>query len=119
MLPSVYAGLKDSPKTFYAAILQHAVRAPDPFVAVEKGWLLRRLAPHCTRIDLADVPKRKDERLLLEAMGAETANIHLGSRDALAELRRDLKRRGDTWLHEAAGRMADVTLKDWKDWRAS
>ncbi len=50
-------------------------------------------------------------------MGRETANVHLGSPDALAAIRRDLKRRGKNWLHEAAIRMAEVTLADWRAWR--
>lgn len=119
MLPAVYAGLGAGAKTYYAAIVKRAVRAADPFLAAEQGWLLRRLAPHCTRIELDDLPKRHDERLLLEAMGAETANVHLGSPEALAGIRRDLKRRGGDWLRDAASRMAEATLKDWKDWRAA
>jgi hypothetical protein len=119
MLPSAYGGLSASSKTYYAAIIKRAIRAADPFVAVEQGWLLRRLAPHCTRIELAELPKRQDERLLLEATGAETANVHLGSRDAVAAIRGDLKKRGASWLHESASRMANATLKDWNDWRAS
>jgi hypothetical protein len=119
MLPPIYGGLRASAKTYYAAILKHAIRAPDPFVAAEQGWLLRRLAPHCTRIELDDLPQRNDERLLLEAMGTETANIHLGARDAIAAIRRDLRKRGGDWLAEAAARMAEATIKDWKDWRRS
>lgn len=119
MLPPVYDGLSKGSKTYYAAIVKRAVRAADPFLAADKGWLLRRLAPHCTRIELDDLPKRHDEQLLLEAMGAEIANVHLSASDALAAIRRDLKRRGDDWLRDAAGRMAEATLKDWKDWRAA
>jgi hypothetical protein len=117
MLPPIYAGLRDGTKTYYAAIMKRAIRAADPFVAAEKAWLLRRLAPHCTHIEIGDWPKRGDEALLLEAMGAETANIHLGSRDAVAAIRRDLKKRGGDWLSDAARLMAEATLKDWKDWR--
>lgn len=117
MLPPVYGGLRAGATTYYAAILKRAVRAPDPFVAAEQGWLLRRLAPHCTRIELDDLPTRADELVLLEAMGAETANIHLGSREAVAAIRRDLKKRGNAWLAESAARMAEATLKDWKEWR--
>lgn len=117
MLPPIYAGRRDGTKTYYEAIMKRAIRAPDPFVAAEQGWLLRRLAPHCTRIELGDWPRRGDEALLLEAMGAETANIHLGTRDAVAAIRRDLKKRGTDWLCDAARLMAEATLKDWKAWR--
>ncbi|HEY1502897.1 MAG TPA: DUF2252 family protein [Stellaceae bacterium] len=118
MLPSAYAWQRGATKLYYAAVLKAAIRAPDPFVSIEQGWLIRRLGPHCSRIELGDLPKRKDERVLLEAMGAETANIHLGSTAALPALRRDLKARGKNWLHDAARRMAKATLKDWKAWRA-
>ena len=117
MLPSAYAWQRGSAKIYYAAMLKIAIRAADPFVAIEQGWLIRRLGPHCSRIELSDLPKRKDERVLLQAMGAETANIHLGSASALPALRRDLKARGKDWLRDAARRMSNATLEDWKVWR--
>jgi hypothetical protein len=119
MLPSAYAWQRGAEKIYYAAMLKTAIRAADPFVAIEQGWLIRRLGPHCSRIELGDLPRRKDERVLLQAMGAETANIHLGSAAVLPALRRDLKARGPDWLRDAARRMAKATLKDWKDWRAA
>src|SRR6266436_8716076 len=66
----------------YPAIMNHAVRAPDPFVQVRGRWIVRRLSPHCSRIELSLLPKNRDECRLLFAMGWETANIHLGSRGA-------------------------------------
>ena len=100
-------------------MLKTAIRAADPFVVIKQGWLIRRLGPHCSRIELGDLPRRKDERVLLEAMGAETANIHLGSPAVLPALRRDLQARGRDWLCDAARRMVKATLKDWKAWRRS
>jgi hypothetical protein len=117
MLPSAYDWQHGGDRIYYAAIIKAAIRAADPFVAIKQGWLIRRLGPYCSRIVLDDLPKRKDERVLLEAMGAETANIHLGSASSLAALRRDLKARGKDWLRDAARRMTKATLKDWKAWR--
>ena len=51
-----------------------------PFVRLKNGWIVQRLAPDCTRIELATVPRDKDKTKLLEAMGWETANVHLGSK---------------------------------------
>jgi hypothetical protein len=119
ILPSAYAWQRSNGKIYYAAMLKTAIRAAEPFVAIEQGWLIRRLGPHCSRIELGDLPRRKDERVLLQAMGAETANIHLGSTSALPALRRDLEARGPDWLRDAARRMAKATLKDWNAWRAS
>src|SRR5207244_12312135 len=75
----------------YQAIMSHAVRALDPFVQVRGRWIVRRLSPHCLRIELDELPKNRDECRLLFAMGWETANIHLGSRGALREVRRHLE----------------------------
>jgi uncharacterized protein (DUF2252 family) len=121
LLPSAYAwAMKARPKRlFYDDIVAQAIRAADPFLAIERDWLLRRLAPHCTRIELDDVPTKKNEQILLEAMGRETANIHLGSAETIAAVRRDLRRRRGAWLYDGASRMAEATLDDWKAWRAA
>jgi uncharacterized protein (DUF2252 family) len=118
-LPSaaVWAANRRNEKLYYDKILKHSVRASDPFVAIDNGWILRRLAPHCSRIDISDFPRRRDERLILWAMGFEMANIHLGTRPAIASIRRELRRRQKNWLHDAASVMAGVTLKEWKLWR--
>jgi len=60
-------------------MLKHAVRQPDPYYSVEAGWMVRRIGPHCGRIELGQFPKRRDERLILRDMGRETANVHLAS----------------------------------------
>ena len=36
----------------YAAILRRAVRCPDPYVQMRGHWIVRRLSPHCSRIEL-------------------------------------------------------------------
>ena len=56
-----------------------SVRCRDPFVRLQKRWIVRRLAPDCSRIELSALPKERDEIRLLHAMGWETANVHLGS----------------------------------------
>jgi hypothetical protein len=121
MLPSAcaWAGLGHAERVFYAAILERAVRSPDPFLVIDKGWLVRRLAPRSSRIALADLPKRRDELRLLEAMGQETANVHLGTEGAATGIARDLRRRGGRWLFAGAQRMAEATLADWRAWRKS
>jgi hypothetical protein len=84
---------------------------------VHETWLIRRLGPHCCRIELEDLPKKKrDEYRLLHAMGWETANIHLGSRAAAAQITRDLAQRKANWLRDAAA-MVHATTRDWKEWK--
>ena len=97
------------------ALMAQAIRADDPCFAVRKPWIVRRLAPDCSRIELADLPAKRDERRLLRAMGWETANMHgRGARRAIA---RDLTSRKSRWLLRAAGEMVDATLADWRAWK--
>jgi len=102
-------------KIYYQEIVHRSVRCPDPCVAVRGAWLVRRLAPDCSRIALNALPKKRHEAQLLEAMGWETANVHLGSATARA-LRGDLQGRGKHWLYDAASRMADAVESDWHAW---
>jgi hypothetical protein len=99
----------------YREIVDGAVRCPDPFLRVQKRWIVRRLAPDCSRIELAALPKERDELLLLRAMGWETANIHLGSAKA-RRLAADLDRRGPGWLLADARKMRRAVLDDFKAW---
>ena len=53
---------------------------------------------------------------LLHSMGFETANVHLGSREARV-MEADLKKRPANWLQQTARLMVDSTLEDWNRWR--
>jgi uncharacterized protein (DUF2252 family) len=122
MAPSAWLwaqGRRTGRRIAYNTIVARAVRVPDPTVGVVGRWLLRRLAPHCTRIDLAELPSSRDEERLLYAMGFEAANVHLGSPGARPALRRELKARGSRWLHQTAGAMADQVIAEWRLWRRS
>ena len=100
----------------YNRIIDGAVRVPDPSVRVAGKWLVRRLAPHCTRIELADLPSGADEERLLHAMGFETANVHLGTRGARRTIAGELRGRDRRWLEDAASVMAREVEKDWNRW---
>src|SRR5207253_2121033 len=102
-------------KIHYDAILRHGVRCPDPCVRVDGVWLVRRLAPDCSRVKLNELPRKRDEARLLSAMGWETANVHLGTPGSRA-IRADLKRRDKHWLYDSARRLADAVDDDWHDW---
>jgi Uncharacterized protein conserved in bacteria (DUF2252) len=77
---------------------------------------VRRLAPDCSRIELASLPRERDEERLLHAMGWETANIHLGSAKA-GVLAADLRKRSRRWLADAAAAMVKSVEADWQEWR--
>jgi hypothetical protein len=121
MAPSacVWANEGEGPqKIFYEDIITNAERALDPFVHLRGRWIVRRLSPHCSRIELAALPEKRDEERLLHAMGFETANIHFGSRNAIKAVRRDLGKRKPDWLHEAARELTKAVLEDWEEWKA-
>jgi Uncharacterized protein conserved in bacteria (DUF2252) len=101
----------------YQTILNNAVRCFDPTVRLIDGWIIRRLAPDCSRIDLSSLSKQGDMTRLLHAMGWETANVHLGSRQATEQVKHDLKQRPSDWLYLAAKEMADLVTTDWNDWK--
>ncbi len=98
----------------YQEIIDEAVRCPDPFVRLRKRWIVRRLAPDCSRIELSTLPKERDELRLLHAMGFETANVHLGTAKARS-LGSDLAKRPAGWLWKAAHHMEKAVQEDFKE----
>lgn len=117
MLPSAciwLTGRVGHNQSFYEQAIQKAVRSRDPFQKIEGAWLIRRLSPESNPIEIADLPKQRDEERLLHAMGSEAANVHLGSRHAVANILKDMRRRKANWLRSAARDMAKVTERDWK-----
>jgi hypothetical protein len=103
----------------YQAIISRAIRCPDPFVQLRGHWIVRRLSPHCSRIELSVLPTDRDECRLLSAMGWETANIHLGTMDAHKYIRGHLARLKPGWLYTAAKKMEEAVTDDWRTWKKS
>ena len=102
----------------YEEIVERSIRAIDPFVHLKGRWIVRRLAPDCRRVELASMPKERDESKLLHAMGFETANAHLGTPRATRAILRDLSKRPRHWLHDSAAEMVKAVTKDFREWRA-
>jgi hypothetical protein len=67
-------------------------------VQLRGRWIVRRLGPHCARVELADLKAQGEESRLLHAMGWETANIHLGTRFARKAILRHLQKQKGSWL---------------------
>ena len=117
LVPSaaVWVSSQSSKISHDAALLDLAVRAPDPYFGIRGSWIVRRLAPDSTRIELVTLATERDELKLLRAMGWETANMHLGT--AREAITRDLKHRPARWLARGATDMITVQARDWRDWR--
>jgi len=101
----------------YGVILRRAVRCPDPYVQLRGHWIVRRLSPHCSRIELEALATARGECRLLEAMGRETANVHVGTGDKRKAILKDLRKRKANWLVKAAEAMAVHVNNDWQVWR--
>jgi hypothetical protein len=94
-----------------------APRSADPLCRERDGWLARRLAPDCLKLELASLDRRRDERRLLTLIGAETARIHAAGTCQSQAIQADLDTRPSDWLEHAADRMERDTRDDWHAWR--
>jgi len=119
LVPSALArGSCGEGRCWVGEALRRSVRAPDPFAGVLGWWSLRRLAPDCARVELTDLPARRDEAQLLCNMGREAANVHLGSRGARSRILRHLTRQRPGWLRALARDLADATEAEAAAWRS-
>jgi len=100
---------------FYQKIIDQAIRVPDPYLKLSGTWVVRRLAPDSSDIELTELAKKRDRAKLLYAMGWETANIHQGSQ--MSDVQKHVKELPPKWLNSAVKNMLEVTRKDWKRWQ--
>jgi len=98
-------------------IVRSAVRCADPYYEVSRGWLVRRLAPDCSRIDIDELVHHDDIASLLHAMGQEMANVHLGTAGGRKRILASWKNLAPDWLEAAAHTMLKLSLQDWHRFR--
>jgi hypothetical protein len=111
------AGKLGHRERYYERAIASAVRSHDPYQRVIGDWLIRRLSPDSNPIEIADLPKKRDEYKLLQAMGKDVGNVHLGERRQQKRILQDLRRRPKNWLRRAGKQMARITEKEWKQYR--
>ncbi len=70
--------LPGTTKIVIPQLLRKAIRCPDPDFALTDNWIIRRLAHDQAGIEFSRLRKDKEIHRILELMGWETANIHLG-----------------------------------------
>jgi hypothetical protein len=120
LLPSAsvwFTGQGSHSKSYYEEAMGHALRSPDPYQHVVGHWLIRRLSPDSNPIKIEELSRKRDEGILLQAMGTEVANIHLGSGKRTQVILRDLGRRKSNWLLRDAIKMAKLFLREWKKYK--
>lgn len=103
--------------SFYMFTAKGGPRSPDPLLRITDGYVVRRLGPEHTKIDLAHVSKVADESRVLWLMGYETANIHMSTKNGAPAILKDLAKRDPNWLVDAARTMSKSTMQDYKDWK--
>jgi len=92
-------------------------RAPDPHLALNANFVIRRIAPDSRKIDLDKLPEEELKANLLEAMGFDIGAIHAATPGAQDKIAADLKKRDDDWLHNAARMAAAAVVADYEEWR--
>ena len=90
-------------------------RAPDPWYAVRDGIVVRRLSPNNRKIEAGDGVFSELSADMLEVMGVELANVHLGGGDHRAAIIGDLDGRKEGWLAALAKKMAGATKADYQE----
>lgn len=110
-------GRQSRRQSYYEEAMSSAIRSSDPYQRIVGRWLIRRLSPDSNPIKIEELAKKRDEEIIVQAMGIETANVHLGTRARGPVILRDLRRRGHDWLYFDAKKMAKAILQEWKKYR--
>jgi hypothetical protein len=96
--------------------------ATDPYRIQQGKWVVRRLAPDVTRLEITALRRKHDEGAILRSMGGAAANVHLVPHKLAASakgLRKDEAARPAGWLADAAQTMVKLTLADHRAWCAA
>jgi hypothetical protein len=116
---TAWAAGRSGKASLMAEAVARAVRSPDPCYLPGADWVVRRLAPRCSRIELEHLASAEDVLRLFWAMGGETANVHLGTPGAGKRILKDLAGRPPKWLHAAAKAAAEAVDEDRTAWLAA
>jgi hypothetical protein len=122
MVPSAWVWLNANHgrrQSYYEEAIESAVRSHDPYQKIVGNWLIRRLSPDSNPVDITKLPRQRDEETLLHAMGAEAANVHLGTRRQVKHVLKDLRKRKSNWLVSAAKQMAKAMAAEWRAYKKS
>jgi Uncharacterized protein conserved in bacteria (DUF2252) len=92
-------------------------RSPDPFLAVKRGFVIRRIAADSRKIDLGDNAGAKLKINLLKAMGFDLGAIHAATKGARRSIMRDLRSRDSGWLSAAAKAAETAARGDFAEWK--
>ena len=120
VVPSAWAWASETPAApRLTELLASPNRCPDPTQQIRDAWIVRRLAPDASKIELGDLTgdhaRQTEEEKLFESMGAELARLHAGSGKGKA-IREDLRKRlKKDWFESATKTWAKTVEEDQRD----
>ncbi|TCR91733.1 DUF2252 family protein [Rhizobium sp. BK376] len=85
-----------------AVIADGAARSPDPEYKLIGTVLVRRLSPNSRKIEVKNDPSTLLSSQMLDLMGFEIANCHVGDAAQTHAILSDLRQRDGDWLRDAA-----------------
>ena len=94
-------------------------RPLDPWYRIKNNVVVRRLSPNNRKIEVEKGKSTLFTGDMLQAMGFELANVHLGTAERRDAIRRDLDMRKRGWLIVNARKASDATTQEYKDWKTN
>ncbi len=112
-----WAASRPGPVGQFLVLATGRYRAPDPFLAISAGYVIRRIAADSRKIDIGGAAEQALDGDLLRAMGADLAAIHVSGRVSAEPIRADLKARDKDWLRDAAKALETSVEANFEAWR--
>jgi hypothetical protein len=94
-------------------------RPLDPWYRIKNNVVVRRLSPNNRKIEVEIGESTLFTSDMLQTMGFELANVHLGTAERRDAIKRDLEKRKRGWLTANARKASDATTQEYKDWKAN
>ena len=94
-------------------------RPLDPWYRIKDNVVVRRLSPNNRKIEVEKGKSTLFTSDMLQTMGFDLANVHLGTAERRDAIKRDLENRKRGWLTANARKASDATTQEYKDWKAS
>jgi hypothetical protein len=106
-------------KVLAGVIASGRFRPLDPCYQIKDNVLVRRLSPNNRKVEVEKGKSILFSRDMLQIMGFELANVHLGTAEYRDAIQRDLEKRKRRWLIANARKAAEATMREYKAWKAS
>jgi hypothetical protein len=93
-------------------------RPLDPWHTIKDNVDVRRLSPNNRKIEVEKGQSTLFTSDMLQTMGFELANVHLGTAERRDAIEQDLKNRKRRWLTASARKASDAITQEYNDWKA-